>query len=112
RAVIQLRRAGAAFTAVPEGVLISPMAAPAGVLRGSAPAETAAPALGQQMRFALPESRLSAELTLEGHGPERVGMALRVSGDEQPRLSMHVRELRGAGSELVARHTVQGAAPV
>ena len=112
RAVIQLRRAGAAFTAVPEGFLVTPMAAPAGVLRGSAPVETAVPALGQQVRFALPESRLSAEVTLEPHGPERVGMALRLSGAEQPRLSVHVREVRAEGLELVARHTVQGAAPV
>src|SRR5437773_719307 len=42
----------------------------------------------------------------------RVGMALRVSGHEPPRLSVHVREIRGEGLELVGRYSVRGAALV
>ncbi len=115
-AVIQLRRAGAVFTAVPEGFLVSPMAAPAGALRGPPPPKKVpkkeAPALGQKAEFPLPETPLTAELTLQPHGPERVGMALRVSGDEPPRLSVHVREIRGEGLELVGRYSVRGATMV
>jgi len=115
-AVIQLRRAGAVFTAVPEGFLVSPMPAPAGALRGPPPPKKEpkreARALGQKAEFPLPESPLTAELTLQPHGPERVGMALRVSGDEPPRLSVHVREIRGEGIELVGRYSVRGAAMV
>src|SRR5881409_540265 len=51
RAVIQLRRAGAVFTAVPEGFLVSPLPAPAGALRGSPPKKTEPPALGQKVEF-------------------------------------------------------------
>src|SRR3989442_1114698 len=112
--VIQLRRAGAVFAAVPEGFLVSPMPAPAGALRGPPPPKKEpkreAQALGQKAEFPLPESPLTAELTLQPHGPERVGMALRVSGDEPPRLSVHVREVRGEGIELVGRYSVRGAA--
>jgi len=116
-AVIQLRRAGAVFTAVPEGFLVSPMVAPAAAFRGPPPTKKGepkkeVPALGQKAEFPLPDSRLSAELSLEPHGPDRVGMALRVSGDEPPRLSVHVREIRGEGLELVGRYSVRGAAMV
>jgi len=116
-AVIQLRRAGAVFTAVPEGFLVSPMAAPAAAFRGPPPTKKGepkkeVPALGQKAEFPLPDSRLSAELSLEPHGPDRVGMALRVSGHEPPRLSVHVREIRGEGLELVGRYSVRGAALV
>ena len=116
-AVIQLRRAGAVFTAVPEGFLVSPMAAPAAAFRGPPPTKKEkeqkdVPALGQKAEFPLPDSSLSAELSLEPHGPDRVGMALRVSGHEPPRLSVHVREIRGEGLELVGRYSVRGAALV
>src|SRR5213593_4514748 len=117
-AVIQLRRAGAVFTAVPEGFLVSPMAAPAAAFRGPPPTKKEkepkkeAPALGRKAEFPLPDSPLSAEWTLQPHGPARVGMALRVSGDEPPRLSVHVREIRGEGIELVGRYSVRGAAMV
>src|SRR5437870_2005103 len=116
-AVIQLRRVGAVFTAVPEGFLVSPMTAPAVAFRGPPPKKEKepkkeTPALGRKAEFPLPESPLTAELTLQPHGPERVGMALRVSGDEPPRLSVHVREIRGEGIELVGRDSVRGAAMV
>src|SRR5438132_558764 len=104
------------FRAVPEGFLVSPMPAAAGALRGPPPPKKEpkreARALGQKAEFPLPESPLTAELTLQPHGPERVGMALRVSGDEPPRLSVHVREIRGEGIELVGRYSVRGAAMV
>src|SRR5437870_3875723 len=35
-----------------------------------------------------------------------------VAGDEPPRLSVHVREIRGEGIELVGRYSVRGAAMV
>src|SRR5947199_252445 len=107
---------GAAFTAWPEGFLVPPWAVPAAALRGPRPRKKEpkkeAPALGQKAEFPLPESPLLAELSLQPHGPERVGMALRVSGDESPRLSVHVREIRGEGLELVGRYSVRGAAMV
>ena len=110
RAVIQLRRAGAVFTEVPEGFLLSPMAATAEALRGSPPKKTEAAPLAQQVQFPLPDSDVSAELTLQPHGAERVGIALRVAGAEQPGLSVHVREIRAEGLEMVARYSVRGAA--
>ncbi len=93
------------------------MAAPAVAFRGPPPKKEKepkkeAPALGQKAEFPLPDSPLTAELTLQPHGPERVGMALRVSGDEPPRLSVHVREIRAEGLELVGRYSVRGAAMV
>ena len=93
------------------------MAAPAAAFRGPPPTKKGepkkeVPALGQKAEFPLPDSRLSAELSLEPHGPDRVGMALRVSGQESPRLSVHVREIRGEGLELVGRYSVRGAALV
>src|SRR6266481_2818347 len=115
-AVIQLRRAGAVFTAVPEGFLVSPMPAPAGALRGPPPPKKEpkreARALGQKAEFAELGSPMTAELTLQPHGPERVGMALRVSGDEPPRLSVQVRAIRGEGIGLVGRYSVRGSAMV
>src|SRR5437016_8157875 len=55
-AVVQLRRAGAVFTAVPEGILGSPMAAPAAAFRGPPPTKKGepkkeVPALGQKAEF-------------------------------------------------------------
>src|SRR5438552_7575645 len=45
-AVIQLRRVGAGFTAVPEGVRVSPLAAPAVALRGAPPQQGRGPKEG------------------------------------------------------------------
>src|SRR6266705_2301103 len=92
--------------AAARGDLGPPLVAPA------APRWREAPALGQKAEFPLPDSPLTAELTLQPHGPDRVGMALRVSGDEPPRLSVHVREIQGEGLELVGRYSVRGAAMV
>jgi len=110
RAVIQLRRAGAVFTAVPEGFLVSPMPAPAGALRGSPPKKTEAPPVGQQVQFPLPDSDVSAELTLQPHSAERVGIALRFAGADQCGLSVQVGEVRAEGFELVAQYSLRGAA--
>lgn len=110
RAVIQLRRAGAVFTAVPEGFVVFPLPAPAGALRGSSPKKAEPPALGQKVEFPLPDSDVSAELTLQPHGPERVGIALRVAGGERPGLSVNVREIQAEGLELVSQYLVRGAA--
>jgi len=109
RAVIQLRRAGAVFTAVPEGFLVSPMPAPAGALRGSPPEETEASAVGQQVQFPLPDSDVSAELTLQPHSAERVGIALRFPGADQCGVSVQVREARAEGFELVTQYSLQSA---
>ncbi|HYY05068.1 MAG TPA: hypothetical protein VE997_00720 [Candidatus Limnocylindria bacterium] len=110
RVVIQLRRAGAVFTAVPEGFLVSPMPLPAAALRGSPPKKDEPPALGQKVEFPLPDSDVAAELTLQPHGPERVGLALRVAGGEQSGLSVRVREIKTEGLELVSQYLVRGAA--
>src|SRR5438128_3918542 len=67
-AVIQLRRAGAVFTAVPEGVLVSPMPAPAGALRRAPPTKVPtkeAPPLGQEAEFPLPEAPLPAYFAVQ-----------------------------------------------
>jgi len=108
--VIQLRRAGAVFTALPEGFLVSPMAAPAGALRGPPPPKKVREGgAGARAKGGVPAAgaALTAELT-SSHTVQRVGMALRVSGDEPPRLSVHVREIRGEGLELVGRYSVRG----
>ena len=62
------------------------------------------------MEFPVPDSDVSAELTLQPHGADRVGIALRVAGAERPGLSVNVREIRAEGLELVARYSVRGAA--
>jgi hypothetical protein len=106
RAVVQLRRAGAVFTAVPDGFVLSPGLAPA--LRGGGDLAGA----GRQVEFSLGESGLWAEITLEAQGAERVGLAVRVTGAEAGRLSLHLREVRDDGAELVARHPVPDTGPV
>ena len=108
RMVVQVRRAAVSFAAVPDGFALVPLAVPAGAYRGDA----AATAPGQLCRFALPESPLSAELTLEPRHDERVGVTLRFSGGDAGHLSVHLHELHGARPALVARHPVRGADPV
>jgi hypothetical protein len=110
RAVADVRRAGAVFTALPEGFLSIPMAAPAGALRGTLAATE--PALAQQVRFPLPESELWAELTLESEGGGRLGVGVRLSGAEGRRLSICLREVGADRTELVARYTAHEGAPV
>ncbi len=104
RVVVRVRRAAAAITTVPEGFTVVPFAT-AGALRGNSPA-AASP--GQLLQFALPDSTLSAELTLEPRHDERVGVALRFSGGIPARLSVLLHELRDAQEALVARHSVRG----
>ena len=110
RVVVHVRRAAAAFAAVPEGFAVTMVAAPAGAYRGDA-APDATP--GQQLvRFALPDSTLAAEVTLEPRHDERVGVAVRFSGGDPRRLSVHLHEVQGERTALVARHAVRGADPV
>jgi hypothetical protein len=113
RVVVKARRAAAAFTLVPEGFTVMPLAT-AGATRGLAAADAVLEeALGQELAVSLPESPLSAELSLEPHGDERVGVAVRVTGAAPAaRLSIHLRLLGGARPTLVARHAVRGAEPV
>jgi len=108
--VVQLRRAGAAFTAVPDGFLASPLAVPAGALRGSAD-ERERPdelRLFQRVRFTLAESDLFVELTLQPESRERVGMVVHISGTGRPRLAFNLREIQPDGGSLLARHTMVG----
>jgi hypothetical protein len=67
---------------------------------------------GRQVQIALADSGLLAELTLEPHGPEMLGMALRVEGRPESELSVHLREIRQDRADLVARQTVRGADPI
>jgi len=110
RLVAEIRRAGAVLTTVPAGFVLSPLPAPAGALRGAAGGR--GPSLGQQVKFALADSGLWAELTLEPEDAERVGIALRVSGGDERQLSVHLREIHADRTELVARHTVLATEPV
>jgi hypothetical protein len=110
RIVVGVKQAAAAFTEVPDGFAVLAPAG-AGAMRGDV-ATLPHAALGQQMQFALAESGLWAEMALEPSGRERVGLALSVSGPTPHRLSVHLRELLGDRTELVARYTVHDVAPV
>jgi hypothetical protein len=110
--VIEARRTKAAFTAVPEGFVVSGLAT-AGALRGAVADEVSATGLGQQVRFPLGESGLFAELALETRSPEEVGIALGIAGAAADSgLSVHLREVKDDRADLVARYTVRGAEPV
>src|SRR5262245_4266008 len=111
RVVVQVRRAAAAFAAVPEGFTITALGTPAGAYRGPG-ADAGQPAPGQQLHFELPDSSLAAELTLEPRHDDRVGVAVRFSGGEASGLSVHLHEVQGGRTALVARHAVRGANPV
>jgi hypothetical protein len=114
RVVIRVRRAAAAFAAVPDGFLVSPLPAPAAAVRGDAPEAPlpGAPALGRQVQFALPDAGLWAELTLEPQGDDLVGLALQLTAPDDASLSVHVRDRSTPEPQLVARQTVRGAEPV
>jgi hypothetical protein len=110
--VIEARRTRAAFTTVPDGLVVSGLAT-AGALRGAAADAAAATGLGQQVRFPLGESGLFAELALETRSPEEVGIALGIAGAAADSgLSVHLREVKDDRADLVARYTVRGAEPV
>jgi len=110
--VIEARRTKAAFTAVPDGFVVTGLAT-AGALRGAVADEAGAAGLGQQVRFPLGESGLFAELALEAQGPEQVGIALGVAGAAADSgLSVHLREVKDDRADLVARYTVRVAEPV
>jgi hypothetical protein len=110
RMVVQARRAAAAFAAVPDGFAVVPLAMPAGAYRGEARVDETPP--GELCRFALPDTPVSAALTLEPRHDERVGVALRFSGGDPGQLSVHLHEVHGERTALVARHPVRGADPV
>jgi hypothetical protein len=110
RTVVQLRRAGAVFTAVPEGFIVAPGFVPAGAFRGGDEASTE-PGLGRQVGFPLGDSGLWADVWLESQGTDGVGVSVNVSGDAERRLSIHVREVHEDRTELLARQTVQDDAP-
>jgi hypothetical protein len=107
RLVLELGRAAAAFTTLPDGFTLAPATA-AGALRGT-PVPVAAG--GQQVRFALPDSALWADLRIEPEPNARFALLLEVSGFERPRLSLHLREERGEQSELLARQTMPEEGP-
>ena len=110
--VIEARRTRAAFTAVPDGLVVSGLAT-AGALRGASSEETGAGGLGHQVRFPLGESGLFAELALEAQGPDHVGIALGIAGaSADSGLSVHLREVKDDRADLVARYTVRAAEPV
>jgi hypothetical protein len=112
KVVIEARRTKAAFTAVPDGFVVSGLAT-AGALRGAAAETAASTALGQQVRFPLGESGLFAELALEARSAEEVGIALGIAGaGADSGLSVHLREVKDDRADLVARYTVRGTEPV
>ena len=115
KAVVHVGRAAAGFAVVPQGFLVSATVSPGGALRGAAVAEapsSLAPGLGRQVQFALGDSGVWAELTLEPEGGEQVSVALSISSAEPVELALHLRELQGDRADLIARHTVVGTAPV
>jgi hypothetical protein len=115
RMVVHVGHAAAGFAVVPQGFLVSATVSPGAALRGAAMAEAPsalAPGLGRQVQFALGDSGVWAELTLEPEGGELVSVALSISSAEPVELTLHLRELQGDRADLIARHTVVGTAPV
>jgi hypothetical protein len=104
RVLVRLRHAAAVFAEVPADFTLVPV--PAAAVRGRA----SAAAEPRRLRFALPGSGLRVELTLEPATPARVGMTL-VFPDGADGVVVQLRGA-GAGSALLARHTVRGAEPV
>jgi len=114
QAVVQVRMGVAAFTTVPEGLLLSPALAPAAAWRGAGTATEAAfpPPLGARAELALGNSGLVAEIALTAQGADRVGLELTVSGAEHSPLSVSLRTLAGDRTELVASQTAHAGTPV
>jgi hypothetical protein len=115
KAVVHVGRTAAGFAVVPQGFVVSATVAPGGALRGAAVAEAPsllAPGLGRQVQFALGDSGVWAELTIEPEGGDQVSVALSISSAEPVEATLHLRELRGDRADLIARHTVVGTAPV
>jgi hypothetical protein len=114
QAKVQVGRAATVFTEVPEGFLVGTVPVPAGAFRGldTASSTATAPGLGQEVQFALADSGLWVELRLEPQSDELVAIALRVSGSETTDVSVHLRAVEAERTELVARYTVRGSAPV
>jgi hypothetical protein len=113
-AKVQVGRAAAVFTEVPEGFLVGAVPVPAGAFRGldTASSTGTAPGLGQEVQFALADSGLWVELRLEPQSDDLVAIALRVSGSETTDVSVQLRAVEAERAELVARYTVRGSAPV
>jgi len=114
QAKVQVGRAAAVFTEVPEGFLVGTVPVPVGAYRGldTASSTGTAPGLGQEVQFALADSGLWVELRLEPQSDELVAIALRVSGSETTDVSVQLRAVEAERAELVARYTVRGSAPV
>ncbi len=113
-AKVQVGRAAAVFTEIPEGFLVGAVPVPVGASRGldTASVPGAAPGLGQEVQFALADSGLWVELRLEPQSDDLVAIALRVSGSETSDVSVQLRAVEAERAELVARYTVRGSAPV
>ncbi|TMA33155.1 MAG: hypothetical protein E6J79_18250 [Deltaproteobacteria bacterium] len=112
--VVQVREGVAAFAVAPEGLFVSPALAPA-ARRGAPTASepTLGPLLGSRARLTLEDSGLVAEVVLHGHGEDRVGLELTVSGAADAPLSVSLRTVTGADrTELVAAQTVRAGKPV
>jgi hypothetical protein len=112
RLVVGLGRAVAAFTAVPDGFLLVPGAAPAAA-RGE-PSTGAAPGRGaasREVRFPLADTGIWVDLRIEPQGDERVGLTVRFTGGALEHASLHVREVGADDERLIARHTVRGPEP-
>jgi hypothetical protein len=110
---VRIGRAAAVFTEIPEGFVpggLVPVAAFRSASAASDPVAT--PGLGQEVQFALADSGLWVEIRLEPQSDEMVAVALRVSGAEDTDVSVQLRAVEAGRTELVARHTVRGSAPV
>ena len=114
QAVVQVRMGVAAFTTVPEGLLLSPALAPAAAWRGAGPPTEAAfpPPLGARAELPLGDSGLVAEIGLSAQGTDRVGLEVTVSGAAHGPLSVSLRALAGDRAELVASETARVEKPV
>lgn len=108
RIAVEVRESAAAFTAVPDGILLMPSSAPAGVLRGNS---NLGEGRSRELRIPIADSGLIADVRLESEGADRIGLALRFSGAPHGPLSVSIRR-ETADTSALARYTVRGPDPV
>jgi hypothetical protein len=110
--IVRLGNAGRGILAAPDGFVLGPPVALAGV-RGEAPVDASStPSLSQSTCFPLGDSGVTAEIGVESADDARAGLSLRLTTTSDRPVSVQLREVRPDDEVLIARHTLHGDEPV
>ena len=112
RLVVHLGNAVAGIRVVPDGFVLGPAVATAGVRGEPAVHEHVTPSLAQSTRFPLGETGVTAEIGIESADDARAGLSLRLTTTSAGPVSIQLREVRSDDEVLIARHTLHSDEPV